>query len=310
MSDEKTTPTPAEEPAVEPGRQEPASQAAAPEPGLETAAPESAPEAVAPESAPEAVVPESGPEAPLRRSRKGLALGIAAAIVAVVAGGGIGFAVLRHQGNDGTQAAAKPWKAPRPEKTGTYGVQSGGSHYGALGTLLLPMPSGYGSGPDMAPYGNDVELSGKQAVTAMTQGYHDLPKKTRDAALKAVDRLRIQGIGMRSYAAEDGETLIEMRIVQMQNKQAARAGTEFFSDFTKALGVFRNGPGIAGHDKARCVLPPKKPGADLDFMQCQATEGDLLVTMSVSGVSPLDKKAAADVLADQLDRVQDPGEAA
>ncbi|MFD3455905.1 hypothetical protein ACFWVC_27470 [Streptomyces sp. NPDC058691] len=281
MSDEKTTPV--EEPATEPGQQEPLSEAAAPEPTA---------------------------EAPRRNGRKGLALGIAAALVAVLGGGGIGYAVLQHQEDDGGKAATKPWKAPQPEKTGSYGVQSGGSHYGALGKLLLPMPDGYKAGPDMTPYGNDVELAGKQAVSAMTEGYRDLPKKSRDAALKAVDRLRIQGIGMRSYAAEDNGMLIEIRIVQMKNKRAARAGTEFFADFTKALGVFRNGPAITGHDKARCVLPPKEPGADLDFMECQATEGDLLVTMSVSGQSPLDKKDAADVLAHQLDRIQDPGEAA
>ncbi|MDX3076491.1 hypothetical protein ACIP98_23885 [Streptomyces sp. NPDC088354] len=294
MSDEKTTPV--EEPATEPvavqGQQEPVQ------------VPQEEPVSGA------AAVAEPAPEAPSRTSRRGLALGVAAALVAVLGGGGIGFAMLKHQQHDDGKTTAKPWKAPEPQKTGSYGVQSGGSHYGALGKLLLPMPAGYAPGPDMAPYGNDVELADKQAVSAMTEGYRDLPKKSRDAALKAVDRLRIQGIGMRSYATDDHEMLIEIRIVQMKNKQAARAGTEFFTDFTKALGVFRNGPSIAGHDKARCVLPPKKPGADLDFMECQATEGDLLVTMSVSGVAPLDKKAAAEVLAHQLDRIQDPGEAA
>ncbi|MDX3097168.1 hypothetical protein PV703_14930 [Streptomyces sp. ME01-24h] len=244
------------------------------------------------------------------RGRRGLALGIAAALVAVVAGGGIGFAVLKHQKADGRHAGSKAWKAPEPKKTAEYGTESGGSHYGALGKLLLPVPPTYLPGPDVDEYGNDAEFTGKQAVAVFEGDLAGLPKKQRDRLHRAVSGLHIQGVGLRTYREMTGQTVLETQIVQMKNKSAARAGTDFFTEFTKALGVFRNGPKIEGHDKARCVLPPKKPGGKLDTMICEATEGDLTIRMSVSGRSPLHKNEAADLFKQQLDRVEDPGEAA
>ncbi|MFF3565199.1 hypothetical protein ACFYXS_34670 [Streptomyces sp. NPDC002574] len=245
-----------------------------------------------------------------RKSRRGLAIGVAGALVAIAAGGGIGFAVLQQQKNDDTPASAQPWKAPQPSKTGEYGTQSGGSHYGALGKLLLPMPAGYVPGPDMAEYGNDAEYTGKDAVAVFQGDYAGLSKKERAQVRKAVDAMHIQGVGFRSYRNTTGTLVVNMQIVQMKNKSIARAGTDFYSAFTKALGVFRNGPKIAGHDKARCVLPPKNPGAKLDAMSCQATEGDVMVRMTVTGTAPLQKDNAAYLFKEQLDRVQDPGEAA
>ncbi|MDX3235736.1 hypothetical protein PV392_08555 [Streptomyces sp. ME03-5709C] len=235
---------------------------------------------------------------------------MAAALVAVAAGGGIGFAVLQHQKGDAQQAPAQSWKAPEPKKTGGYGTQSGGSHYGALGKLLLPAPKDYLPGPDIAEFGNDAELPAGQAEKLMRGDLDRLPKKKRDQVRKAVAQLHIQGMGMRTYAEGQRRFVAETQIIQMKNKRYARADTEFFGAFTKALGVFRNGPKIPGHDKARCVLPPKEPGQKLDSMVCQATEGDLMIRMSVYGVAPLQKTEAADLLKQQLDRVQDPGEAA
>jgi hypothetical protein len=253
--------------------------------------------------------PEFLPEPP-RRSRKPLAIGLAAALVALAACGGIGYAVLRDD-----KVAAKPWKAPEPKKTGSYGAESGGSHYGRLGKLLLPIPKNYVPGPDVAEFGNDVELSGKQATALMKDTYRSLPKKQRQAAEKSIDRLYIQGIGMRTYStyrysgAPEQGLAVEIRIVQMKNKKAARSATEFYTAFAKATGVFRSGPKIAGHAAAGCFLPPKDTGVELDSMYCQATEGDLLITMKATGTTPFAKDTAADLLKKQLDRVQDPGEA-
>jgi hypothetical protein len=253
--------------------------------------------------------------APAKKSRKPLALGLAGALVAVAAGGGIGYAVLRHRNEADDKAKAQPWKAPKPTKTGSYGAQSGGSHYGKLGKLLLPVPDDYVPGPDVAEYGNDVELSGKQATALMKDAYRGLSKKERRSAEKSIDRLYIQGIGMRTYSAYgysgDGEEglSIEIRIVQMKNKKAASSATEFYTAFAKATGLFRKGPKIAGHPKAGCFLPPKDTGVHLDSMYCQATEGDLLITLNATGTTPFAKDTAADLLKKQLDRVQDPGEA-
>ncbi|WP_431950813.1 hypothetical protein [Actinacidiphila sp. bgisy167] len=297
MSDENI-PTPAEPQPQPQGR--PASPVAGPELGQ---SPLAGPAPADGSTRPEAVTTTG-------RGRRGLALGLAAALVAVVAGGGIGFAVLKHQKEDGGHAGSKAWKAPEPKKTAEYGTQSGGSHYGALGELLLPVPSTYMPGPDVGAYGNDAEFTGKQAVAVFEGDLAGLPKKQRDRLHKTVAQLHIQGVGLRTYREMTGATAFETQVVQMKNKRAARAMTDVFTEFTKALGVFRNGPKVEGHDKARCVLPPKKPGAKLDTMICVATEGDLTIRMSVSGRSPLPKDEAADLFKQQLDRVEDPGEAA
>ncbi|NEA56686.1 hypothetical protein G3I60_21735 [Streptomyces sp. SID13666] len=252
--------------------------------------------------------PASETEAgPAPRKRRALALGIAAALIAVAAGGGIGYAVLRHDDAADHKTAAAPWKAPAPARTGEFGAKSGGGHYGRLGKLLLPVPETYEPGPDVREFGNDVELDGKQAVAMMKSSVREMSKKNRGAVEKSIDDLHLQGAGMRTYSAEGGDYVIEIQIVQVTNKQAAAEHNEFFNEFTKAIGVFRNGPRITGHDKARCVLPPTEPGEKLDAMVCQATEGDLLVTMTVTGTVPLHKTEAADLLKEQLDRIQDPG---
>lgn len=280
---------------------------AAPQPPTETA------ETAGPATELSEPAPPAPPAPEAKAPRRRLALGLAAALVAVVAGGGIGYAVLEP--NADGKAAAKTWKAPEPKETGAYGANSGGSHYGTLGKLLLPMPEAYVPGPDVAEFGNDAELSGKEASDLLKNNYRSLPKKQRQAAGKSVDQLHIQGIGMRTYStygqvgnAEDG-LVIEIQLVQMKNKQAARAGSEFFAAFAEATGVFRKGPKIAGHSKATCVLLPREKGVQLDQMLCEATEGDLLVTLTATGTTPFQKNVAADLLKQQLDRVKDPGEA-
>jgi len=127
---------------------------------------------------------------------------------------------------------------------------------------------------------------------------------------KAIDGLHVEGAGMRTYRPKGGEFAVQMEIIQMKNKQAARSRSDFFAEFTKATGIFRNGPAVNGHDNAHCVLPPTEPGAKLDMMMCQATEGDLMETMTATGTVPLRKGDAVQVLGKQLDRIQDPGEAA
>ena len=140
----------------------------------------------------------------------------------------------------------------------------------------------------------------------------DLGRMTREEPQERRERrsrqLHIEGAGLRTYRAWD-DVIIDIAIVQMRNKAAAHARTAYFTEMTKALGVFRNGPKVKGHPYATCVLPPIDPGKKLDSMLCQATEGDLMVTVTVAGTVPLNKQEAADLLAKQLDRIQDPGEA-
>jgi hypothetical protein len=235
----------------------------------------------------------------------------------VAAGGGTGYAVL-DQGA-AVKATGKPWKAPLPQKTASYGAESGGSHYGALRKLLLPMPQAYVPGPDVAEFGNDAQLSGKRASDLLKAGYRDLPKKQRLAAGKAVDRLGVEGIGLRTYSiygsvgvGTDGDDalVVEIELLQLKNKQAARGATDFFSALAKEVVDLRKGPKIAGYGNAVCVLPPRDKGVPLDRMDCEATEGDLVISLTATGTTPLPKEDAVALLKQQLDRVKDPGEAA
>jgi hypothetical protein len=294
---------------------------AAPLPELAAEPQPSLPAGAEPAPEPSVAEPPAAPAPEAKASRRRLALGLAGALVAVAAGGGIGYAVLNQGRNQdaGKKTTGKAWKAPEPKRTGAYGATSGGSHYGALRKLLLPMPETYVPGPDVAEFGNDAQLSGKQASDLVKERYRSLPKKQRETVRKAVDRLGIQGIGMRTYStyggsggATDGEAalVVEIRLLQMTNKRAARAATDFFAAATEGTGVLRKGPTIAGHPKARCVLPPLEKGVPLDSMYCEATEGDLVISLSASGTTPLQKDDAAKLLKQQLDRVKDPGEAA
>ncbi|MBY8880950.1 hypothetical protein [Actinacidiphila acidipaludis] len=247
------------------------------------------------------------------RGRRRVALLTAAALVVVAAAGGTGYAVLHH-GGSGTDAAAHPtattpWAEPTPSATKAFGARSGGSHYGSLSLLLVPMPDNYGPGPDVDEFGNDVVLDAGQAQKLVKGDLSSLPAKERKAIAANVDALHIEGAGMRTYTQHDNRLVIQMEIVQMKNEEAARADTKFFAAFTKAMGIFRKGPKIAGHPQATCVLSPKVKGEKLDLMFCQATEGDLMVKMTASGTLPLESAEAATLLRKQLDRVQDPGQA-
>lgn len=268
--------------------------------------PDPAPDPV-PDPASETVPP--APPAPPARSRRGPALLAVAAVVAVAAGGGIGYAVLRHD-DRGTAAksAATPWTPPAPTATKAFGAKSGGTHYGSLSRLLLPLPADYQPGPDVDAYGNDVRLDAQQASALFKDKFAGMSRKSRTAAEKTVDELHIEGAGLRTYLSPE-HLVVRIQIVQVRNKAAARSGPAYFRALTKAFGVYRNGPRIKGHDNAICVLPPIEPGEKLDMMLCQATEGDLMVSFEVSGTLPLHKTLAADLLARQLDRIQDPGEA-
>jgi hypothetical protein len=259
-----------------------------------------------------AAVPAGEPPAVAVRHkpRRGLALGVAAALVAVVAGGGIGYAVLRHHNGAATAApAATPWTAPTPTATKAFGAKSGGSHYGSVSLLLLPMPVGWSAGPDVRTYGNDAALDSTRAQALVRGDRTGVSAKERKQLDATLADLHIEGAGLRTYLKDSGNLVVEMDLVQMRNKEAARNEPRFFREVTKTMGVFRSGPKIAGYPQAVCVLPPAETGDKLDSMMCQATEGDLMVTMTVDGTRPLDKAAAATLLRHQLDRIKDPGEA-
>lgn len=289
MSDESTTGTPSG-----PARPVP------PIPPVPPAQP------VAPEQ-PVALEPPVPPAA--SRARRANVLKAVAVVAAAAVLGTYCYTVVRNKQHDrdGARPAAT-WTAPTPSATKAFGAKSGGSHYGSLSLLLLPVPDDYGPGPDVEAYGNDVVLTAGQASALVKGDAGAKTAKERKQLDAAVDALHIEGAGLRTYAHHSHELIVQTALIQMRNKRAAQAESAYFGTFAKALGGYGKGLKVPGHPQATCVLPKRDTGEKLDSMICLATEGDLMVEMNAEGVAPLEQSAAVDLLRRQLDRIQDPGE--
>ncbi|MET9515313.1 hypothetical protein [Streptomyces sp. NPDC002994] len=238
------------------------------------------------------------------------------AVISVLAlgtiGAGVSFTVAEVSAADRT-APTREWassgnpaddsaKSPKaPRKTG-----------GKLAQRLLPVPDGYTPGPDIGEYGNDAELGERQAVALMQESAAALPRDLRKERLRSIDRMRVQGFAMRSYASDDSELVVEAQLVQMK-PGAARDRIRGFTAMVDAFDVLRKGPKIKGHKNARCYVAPKPPagesgGERLGAMFCLAYEDDLFISTTSYGKQPLYAESAAELLRKQLDLVASPGE--
>ncbi|MFI6856759.1 hypothetical protein [Streptomyces sp. NPDC050416] len=252
---------------------------------------------------------------PVRRGR--VAAVTASVLLAVTVAGGAGYTVVAVNGAD-RDAGAPVWTFPRnnteaeaDEKAAPTGLAGMLVPYGAPGT------NEWGRGPDLGEYGSDAALSGEQATALRKESLSGLPRTQRKRLEKAVDRLRITGIAMRSYlsttklsdAYTDDAYTVRVELAQMDNRAAVRDAARFRSAVVDALGGFRKGPEIQGHKNAHCFLPPKDADGGLETMYCSAHVGNVLVTAVAAGAEPLDTKGAAMLLREQLDRIAEPGEA-
>ncbi|GAA3822817.1 hypothetical protein [Streptomyces chiangmaiensis] len=263
-----------------------------------------------PPVAPATAVPATA--RPARRRRVGAIAGCVVLLAAVL--GGAGYTVVTVQ-NAERDPGAPVWRLPKTEADKKVQTEATG-----LKGMLLPFgTSGYGRGPDMGEFGSDAELSGGQATELRKESLRNLPRSQRLRLEKEIDRQHIQGMAMRSYLsstsasgstayAQDAFT-VEIVLSRMESRRTVRSIAAFQQEFLGAMKVFRAGPTIEGHKNARCFLPPTDRDEKLDLMVCSAYEGDVLVSATVSGVKPLDKKGAAALLRAQLDRIGDPGEA-
>jgi hypothetical protein len=168
---------------------------------------------------------------------------------------------------------------------------------------LLPVPIGYELGPDIEEFGNDTVLTDKEAQAVLEHGDSDLPGKQGAERRKIVRKLKVKGLGMRSYSSIGADLVVELRIAKMGNKQAVHTLSTFQAKLADALSIFRDGPKIKGHEHAKCFLLPKIDKAEIDEMFCTAYQGDKLVSMTASGSKPFPKDDAAELLKDQLDRL-------
>ncbi|MFF9647301.1 hypothetical protein [Kitasatospora aureofaciens] len=293
--DDSVTATPATTPAPEPAAPEPAvPQPAVPEPADAAAG----------------FTPEQPPAAPRPASRRLLRAGaatVAAALVGVVIGVGI---IKTRYDDPAPAAAAGPTGAPAPTATPTpYGAKSNGSHFGSLRDLLLPVPAGFELGPDEGGYGNDTEIGAGQISDELDAELQQVPKDKRDKLRSYWEGLHVKGTGVRTYRNDGNNLVVGLRLRQF-NQQEVQRINEYTAVFTGDTGIFRSGPQIPGHPEAHCYLMPAPPSAPIDYLECSAAEGDLLVVMSVEGVAPLPKDKIVGLFTLQLDRLASPGASA
>ncbi|MET9087248.1 hypothetical protein ABZX77_36155 [Streptomyces sp. NPDC004237] len=310
-------PSPAEPSLIEPSAVEP--PAAGPKAPLPTAANPMAADLASADSAPgdlasadpAALDPAPLDPAPaLKRPRNRRRITALAAtgvlIVAVVAGGGYTVVTVRDADRD---PGAPSWSLPKASEEAKAAAATG------LRGMLLPYDGDtYLRGPDMAAFGSDVALSGREATLLRKESVKDLPRSQRRELERQIDRNPVKGMAMRSYVSTDGtpgdQFTMEFVLARMGNARAVRSIAGVQKEFFDALKVFRKGPEIEGFkDSTACFLPPADSDEKLDMMFCSGYVGDVLVTATATAAKPLDKEGAAEMLRAQLDRIKEPGAA-
>ncbi|MFH0243716.1 hypothetical protein ACGRHY_15095 [Streptomyces sp. HK10] len=243
------------------------------------------------------------------RLRRVLAPLLSAAMVLGAAGGGLAYTKATVDGAD-VSAPTKVWKKPakNPSEDDPAPDPREGRTDGELREKLLPVPEDFQLGPDISEFGNDTELSGRQAQALLRQSGKDLPGRERRRHREFVEKLRVQGTVMRTYASYDDEFTAEIQLSRMKNEKVVKDLSGFQSGLVDALSVFREGPKIKGHKNARCFLPPKDGDSELETMFCTAYQDEYLISFQADGVKPFRGKDAAGLLKDQLDHLVSPGE--
>ncbi|WP_262061473.1 hypothetical protein [Streptomyces sp. STR69] len=256
----------------------------------------------------ETVVAAGGaPGTPESRARgRRIAAVVGCAVLALAVVGGVGYTVVTVNGAD-RDAGAPVWKFPKdaaePKALPAKGLRAVLQPYSA---------SGYVRGPDIAEFGADAELTGREATALRKQEISGLPRSERLQLEKAIDREQIKGIAMRSYlypAAQEVNTYtVEVQLAQMDEK-AAREITAYENELLDTVSVFRKGPAVPRHKAAKCFLPKNEAGEKLTAMVCFASVSNVMITLNASGTKAMDTKEIASFMAGQLDRIKTTGEA-
>ncbi|PGH49172.1 hypothetical protein CRI70_19150 [Streptomyces sp. Ru87] len=239
-----------------------------------------------------------------------LAIGLSTLLLGVA-----GASAVHRLGQADRSAPTTVWAEPKAQqkKQKKAKPSSGGSD---LAERLLPMPDGFIPGPDIGAFGHDSVVTGEDAIAQIKAARHDLSGAQRRAYGKSIDKLRVKGLAQRSYAGgwepggqEAGGFVAGIQLVQMENRKALRDLSRVHAELDELLDGHEDGPRIKGHENAACFRLPAPEGEHrVGGMTCTAYEGDLLVTMSVTGPEPLAADAAAALLEEQLDHIASPGE--
>ncbi|WP_433891455.1 hypothetical protein [Streptomyces sp. CA-111067] len=276
------------------------------------------PEPVVPEPVAEAA-PGAAPAVGRRRSGRGIALGAGAVVLAgALVGGYLVFRGDDGGGSSGARAASSPTAAATGR---SFGVRADGAHYGDLRQALLPIPSGYEPGADLKQYGNDGVLDVKETEGLLTGDTSALSAALRKKATALATGLHAKGAAFRTYRTEDGTIAVQLEVIQVGDRQAAKEQGDRLRAAAAKNGFLRKGPAVEGHPEAICVRSDSEPddhpdsavGSDpayagIGLMTCEATEGDLMLNAHVSGPLPF-KQQSTELVAGQLDRIDATGSA-
>lgn len=233
----------------------------------------------------------------------------AVALVTVAAIGVSGFTWVTVR--DADRDAGKPvWKYAKAPERKPSSVEADG-----LRGMLLSWGDDLSQGPDMGEYGSDAELNGKEAAALAKESFDELPRSQRRQLEREIDKRRMKGVAMRSYAVwgRRGAYVTEVVLTQMSNEKDAKDGAtgrrQIFESI-QDLGIAAAGPKVPGHAKnARCyVIEADKKGRN-EFVHCVGHQGEVTVSLSAFAPRPIEKKDIAGLMGKQLDRIETPGEA-
>ncbi|MFE5657905.1 hypothetical protein [Streptomyces sp. NPDC056431] len=236
-------------------------------------------------------------------------------LVLSLIGGGVTYTALTVSSADRT-APTTLWGTP--EKTAQDEDPAAALARGKAGTplskLLLPLPEGYEFGPDEELYGNDGELGAAEATALTKQAGEGLSGKKRRQFEKDVDKLGIEGIGVRSFADLNNDVVVSVELARMKDKKQIKS-TYLLRKRVMDLLEFPKGPKVKDHRNAVCYLAPendsldkKERAAALEEMICLAYDSEVFVIVKAAGAKPFDKARVAKLLTQQLDHIASPGE--
>ncbi|MEU8837970.1 hypothetical protein AB0D97_02410 [Streptomyces roseus] len=249
--------------------------------------------------------------APRPRSRRTVTLVAGGLAVALLVGGAL-WAADAIAGADRTAptrywiaAGVDPLPTGAPEPAPTVPPNE-------LTAKLLPMPSGFEPGPDIAADGNDFYVSGERAVQALKDVRSGLSGDQRAERDKALADLKLKGMAGRSYYERRESRAMEIHLTQA-DPQALVKFSEFGKKLLELTGDDRDAPKIEGFPDARCALQvlgkeKLEEQHKIDTIDCVALQGDVLVAFRMYGPRPFAANDAAALFKQQLSHLKSPGE--
>ncbi|QMU74491.1 hypothetical protein GXW83_00480 [Streptacidiphilus sp. PB12-B1b] len=236
------------------------------------------------------------------RPRRGrwIALGTVGVLLAVATGVGVGDAILDAEKKPAPSSA----QAARPAPP-AYGGNADGSHFGSLGDLLLPVAGTAGPGADDPAFGNDTVLAPAQYRPFFDEDFGALSGGDRSTLAGLLDLGGLKGAALRTYDLSD-ELDVEIGLFQVTDARVS-AGPAIVQELANATSSFATSGPVTGYPRAHCYRPPlPQEGDRLDYLDCDAVAGDVLVTVQAFGAAPMDTSSVTDLLQQQLTRLAPP----